>query len=208
MRSSLITRLGGAVAAIALFLSLGASAVLAKEGVSVNLSAPLPRDAEPGTIVAAFFTMEAISDDVSSPLHEASVFMRLYGQDGAMTEAAGIEQKTPGLYKAMIEIPAGGIARGEFGIRGQAKTSTGKVVATDVVWPYDGLLVMGAVPPAVDPATVAVPGTNAGPAAGGTSAPTDDAGQRVRAAAGLALALVAAAGLLVVSRRRVPKTTA
>jgi len=111
MRNSLITRLGGAVATIALLLSFGTSSVLAKEGVSVSLSAPLPGDAAPGTIVAAFFTMEAISDDVASPLRKASVFMRLYGPGGAMTEAAGVEQTTPGLYKAMIEIPTGGIAR-------------------------------------------------------------------------------------------------
>ncbi len=218
MRNSLITRLGGAVATIALLLSFGTSSVLAKEGVSVSLSAPLPGDAAPGTIVAAFFTMEAISDDVASPLRKASVFMRLYGPGGAMTEAAGVEQTTPGLYKAMIEIPTGGIARGEFGIHGQAKTSTGKVVATDVVWSYDGLLVIGPVPPAADPGTGAVAGVNANPAEGGTSeltkpltpAPTtsDVADQRLGAVAVLVLAAIGGAGLLVGGRRRLLKTAA
>jgi hypothetical protein len=211
----------GFAAALLLLLSIGASTAFAKEGVSVNLAAPLPRDAEPGTKVPAFFTMEAISDDVESPLHKASVFIRLYGPAGDMTEAPGVEQSTPGLYKAMIEIPAGGIARGEFGIHGQAKASNGKVVATDPVWAYDGLLVTAAIPPPVDAKTFQLPGTKpaAAPAGGPAAQPAEPvpatsqqppAGSfdpRLAGAAILALALSAAGVVLLGRRRRLQRST-
>ena len=161
----------GIVGALAVLLSVGASSALAKEGVSVNLSAPLPREAEPGTTVPALFTMEQIVDDVASPLHQAAVFLRLYGPTGAMTEAAGVEQSTPGLYKALIEIPAGGVARGEFGIHGAVKTATGKVIATDPVWAYDGVLVAAAIPDTVDPNTFQVPLPKAAPVNPADAAP-------------------------------------
>ena len=60
MRISPFKVISGLVAAAALLLSFGTSAVLAKEGVSVNLLAPLPGDAAPGTVVPADFTMSAI----------------------------------------------------------------------------------------------------------------------------------------------------
>lgn len=171
MRTQRPARLAAVLASVTILLVVAAPTTLGKEGVSVNLVAPLPREAKPGTTVPAFFTMEAISDDVASPLRRAKVFIRLYGPSGAMTEAAGVEQKTPGLYKAMIEIPAGGVARGEFGIHGKARTASGKVVATDPVWSYDGLLVTAAVPPPVDPKTYQLPGTNpaVAPANGGAA---------------------------------------
>src|SRR5256885_5607746 len=141
MRRFLVNTVAASTVGLLLLLSIGTSAVLAKEGVSVNLVAPLPGDAAPGTMVPAVFTMIAIADDVESPLRKASPFLRLYGPRGDKTEAVGVEQSTPGTYRAMIAIPAGGVARAEFGIHGDAKTSSGNVVATDPVWEYDGQLV-------------------------------------------------------------------
>lgn len=198
--------LRGIAAPILLLLSLGASTALAKEGVSVNLSAPLPRDAAPGEVVPALFTLEAIVDDQTSPLRGASPFLRLYGPTGATTEAIGVEQRTAGLYKAMIEIPAGGIARGEFGIHGTAKAADGTVVASDIIWPYDGVLVTAAAPPPVDPKTYQLPGAKPHPATTpATSAGTDPhAGGLDLRLGGLAVgALTAVAvGAVLVGRRR------
>ena|SRR2546426_96604 len=158
MRTRRLGRLATLLAGTTILVLAAAPAVLAKEGVSVNLVAPLPGDAQPGTRVAALFTMEAISDDVVFPLSRATVFIRLFGPHGAMTEAAGVEQKTPGLYKAMVEIPDGGVSGCEFGIHGQAKTPSGKVVATDPVWRYDGVIVTAVIPKPVDPKTFQLPG--------------------------------------------------
>ena len=163
MRTSPFKLISGLVAAAALLLSFGTSAVLAKEGVSVNLLAPLPGDAAPGTVVPADFTMSAIYNDAVSPLHEASVFIRLHGPTGAVTEALGVEQKTPGTYRAMIEIPAGGVASLEFGIHGQAKTSSGRVVATNLLWAYDGEIVTRVRAP-VDPKVNQPPAKQPAPA--------------------------------------------
>src|SRR5256885_5620620 len=116
MRRFLVNTVAASTVGLVILLSFGTSAVLAKEGVSVNLLAPLPGDAAPGTVVPADFTMSAIYNGAVSPLHEASVFIRLHGPRGAVTEALGVEQKTPGTYRAMIEIPAGGVASLEFGI--------------------------------------------------------------------------------------------
>jgi hypothetical protein len=216
-------RLAALIASVTLLLLVSAPSALGKEGVSVNLVAPLPREAKPGSIVAAFFTMKAISDDVESPLHNAKVFIRLYGPSGAVTEAAGVEQKTPGLYKAMIEIPAGGVAWGEFGIHGKVRVPSGKVVATDPVWSYDGLLETAAVPPPVDPKTYQLPGSkpavapaNAGATTTGTT-PTSTAASepaastfsldpRLALAAGLGLVAIVAGGLLG-RRRRLQRPT-
>jgi hypothetical protein len=206
MRTSSLKAIVRLAGAIGLALSLGVGTVLAKEGVSVDLLAPLPRDAEPGSNVSAMFKMSAISDDVASPLHKASVFIRLYGPTGAMTEGAGVEQKVEGVYVAKVEVPEGGIARMEFGIHGAAKTSTGKVVATDPVWAYDGEILT---PAAVNPNPVNVqnpkPATvpAAAPPATVPPTPTAAAGQDLRIAAlGAAAVAAAACALIVASRRR------
>ena len=219
MRTRHLTRLAAPFAAALVLLLLAVPSALGKEGVSVDLLAPLPRDAQPGTKVAAFFTMEAISDDVAFPLSGAFAFIRLYGPSGAVTEAAGVEQKTAGTYKAMIEIPAGGVARAEFGIHGQARTPAGRVVATDPVWPYQGLLLTAVVPPPVDPKAFQITGSKppadpvaplpapAGAAVGSTPATssTPSAGLtidgRLVAGAG-ALLLIALAGATIARARR------
>jgi hypothetical protein len=221
MRTQRPARLAAVLAGTMILVLLAAPSALGKEGLSVNLLAPLPRDAEPGTKVPAFYTMTAITDDIESPLHSTTTFIRLYGRDGAITEAVGVEQKTPGLYKAMIEIPAGGIARGEFGVRGPAKAANGKVVATDAVWAYDSTLVTAAIPAPVDPKAFQLPGTkpeiapaNGGATAAGTTTPPAEPATatlsfdpRLALAAGLALLAIVGGGI-VSRRRRLQRQTA
>jgi hypothetical protein len=192
-----MTRLVALIAAVTILVLVGAPTVLGKEGVSVNLVAPLPGDAQPGAIVPAVFTMEAISDDVASPLTRAKVFIRLYGPSGAVTEAAGVEQKTPGLYTAMIEIPAGGVARCEFGVHGKAMTASGTVVATDPVWAYDGVLLTAAMPLPVDPTGISEP-----------AAATLSLDPRLALAAGLGLVAIVAGAILGRRRRMHGRTAA
>jgi hypothetical protein len=111
-----------------------------------------------------------------------------------VTEAAGVEQETPGLYRAMIEIPAGGVAKGEFGVHGEARTASGKVVATDPVWAYDGVLVTAA-------------GTTPTTGASEPAAATLSLDPRLALAAGLGVVAIVA-GAIVGRRRRMHGPTA
>jgi len=217
MRTQQYSRLGatsGVLAIVSILIAFAAPTALAKEGVEVALAAPISRDAKPGDTVAVFFTLGAISDAGTTPLRGSDVFIRLYGPTGVSTQAAGAEQSDPGLYKALIVIPAGGAARAEFGLHGTAKDASGEAVASDIVWPYDGILVAAAIPAPVqlDPAG----GTAAGPkpavvtAPQGAAAPTPAETSQVgtatldpRLALGAAIAMaLAIAGALALGRRR------
>ncbi|HUQ78636.1 MAG TPA: hypothetical protein VM427_07175 [Patescibacteria group bacterium] len=149
----------GIVAGALLVLSLGAGTAFAKEGVEVSLAVPLPGDAAPGSTVTAVFILKALSDAGEKPLRGSPVFIRLYGPTGASTQGEGVEDRTPGTYRAQVEIPAGGAARAEFGIHGAATDASAKTVPSDIVWPYDGILVSRAVPPPVDADTFQLPGS-------------------------------------------------
>ena len=196
-----------------LALLVATTPAFAKEGVSVTLAAPISPDARPGDVVPLVFTAQAISEDGESPLYGTSIFLRLSGPTGATTEAIGVEQSTPGTYQVLIEIPPGGAVGAEFGIHGSGPNGP-----VDVVWPFDGILVAGTVPPPVDPQAFRLsnggryqpvaPVTGSGPAL--ATAPAEVAPPtttttaidlRAPAVLGSLLAL-AAVGLLHVRRRR------
>jgi hypothetical protein len=210
MRTPILVRLGAILGGLVLALSLGAASALAKEGVSVSLAAPIPADAQPGDVVAVFFTLTSISDAGEQPLRGSPAFIRLHGSGGAMTEAGGVETATPGTYKAMIEIPAGGALRAEFGIHGAATDGSGSASRSDLVWAYDGILVAAKVPDPVDPNTFTAPGAKpaqANPAQAatpGSTAPAAATSPALDARLGIAVGLVAVAlaAALVIGRRR------
>ena len=219
MRTPWLPRLAGFVSGVALLLSIAAPAVLAKEGVEVALAAPISSDAKPGDVVAVYFTLASISDTGTHPLRGSDVFIRLYGPTGTQTQASGAEQREAGLYKAMIEIPAGGAARAEFGLHGSRTDAAGTVVPSDIIWPYDGILVAAAVPagPVSDPATGTMPAAvevvpvqpapaaQTQPGSAQAAAPAIDPG----VAGGLAFlaALTVGAGLML-GRRRIHRSAA
>jgi hypothetical protein len=214
MRTARLHRLIGTLAGLLLLLAVGAPAVLAKEGVEVTLAAPISSDAKPGDIVPVFFRLSSISDTGTAPLGGSDVFIRLFGPRSATTQAPGVEQRERGLYKAMIEIPAGGAARAEFGIHGSSTDASGKTVPSDIIWEYDGILVSAVAPapvkPHVDPATGAgtTPPVQPAPAAGtvpsATSQPTPaSVSLDPRLALGAVVVVgLGIAGALAVSRRR------
>lgn len=216
MRRSSVARLAGVLAGLVLTLAI-APVALAKEGVSVNLLAPLPGDAQPGDTVAVFFRMTAIEDDIESPLKSGAPFIRLTGPTGATTEALGVAQKQPAVYRALIEIPKGGVARADFGIHGAARSASGKVVATDPLWFYDGVVVAAKPPAAVDPGTfalpagdrlVAVPKLATGLPAAPASAATPIVAIDARAIALALVVVVGMVGALMAIRLRRPHTSA
>jgi hypothetical protein len=216
MPRSHAARLAGVAGAVLLSLVL-APAVLAKEGVEVALAAPIPADAEPGDTVTVFFTLRRITDAGTSPLRGSPVFLRLSGPTGATTQAEGVETRTPGTYAAAIVIPAGGAARAEFGIHGAAVDADGRATTSDLVWPYDGVLVAAAPPAAVDPGAFQVDPATAGRPATGTAASASQGAQAgatapavdARLVAGALLAIVlAVVATWAVGRRRPRPTTA
>jgi hypothetical protein len=205
-------RLAFLVSGAALATLLVAVPVAAKEGVEVTLAAPISPDAQPGETVPVFFLARAIGDNGTSPVYGTAIFIRLFGPTGAMTEATGAEQATPGTYRALIEIPAGGAVRAEFGIHGSGPNGP-----ADVVWPYDGVIVAARVPPPVDPETSRLanppryqpvaPPAGAGAALattpGSTAATATSLDLRLAAGvAALVAGSLAAAALLVGLRRR------
>jgi hypothetical protein len=218
MPRSLAARLAGVAGAVVLSLVL-APAVLAKEGVEVTLAAPIPADAGPGDTVTVFFTLARISDAGTSPLRGSPVYLRLSGPTGATTQAEGVETRTPGTYAASIVIPAGGATRAEFGIHGAAVDAGGGATTSDLVWPYDGILVAAAPPAAVDPGDFQVdpakpaPAAQAGTGAAGSASQAAVAdptapGIDARVVAGGLLAVLALVASVAVGRRRPRPTTA
>jgi hypothetical protein len=207
----------GFAAGLGLLLSLAAPAVLAKEGVEVTLAAPIPSDAQPGEVVAVVFTLTSISDTGTHPLRGSDVFIRLSGPTGAHTQASGAEQREAGTYKAMIEIPAGGAARAEFGLHGSRTDAAGNTVPSDIIWPYDGILVAATAPagPLSDPATGTkpAPAVQAVPVQPAPAAQTGDVAPAGRAidpglAGVLALAVLTVAALFALGRRRLHRSAA
>ncbi|HEY7131279.1 MAG TPA: hypothetical protein VH440_03455 [Candidatus Limnocylindrales bacterium] len=140
------TRRAVGVAAAFVLASMAAPVALAKEGIEIRLAAPIQSDAKPGDVVPLFLVATALTDAGEHPLTGTDIFLRLSGPTGATIEALGVEQRERGTYKVMIEVPAGGAARAEFGIH---RSSTNG--PADVVWPYDGVLVAAAIPAPVDP---------------------------------------------------------
>ena len=220
MLRSFAPRFAGVLAAAGLTLILVPTA-LAKEGVEASLAAPIPADAQPGDTVEVFFSLTAWNDQGTAPMRGAPAFFRLIGPTGAVTQADGVEQRTPGTYKATIVIPAGGAAAATFGIHGSKTDADGRTAASDLVWPYDGVLVAARPPAPVDPgdfrlpqvttpevvvakdATEAVPPIEPAPAS--TTGPALDP----RAIGGVALAaLVAVTAAAAVRRRFVHPATA
>jgi hypothetical protein len=200
-----------------------APTAVAKEAMEAWLATPIPADARPGDTVTLFLTVNQVTAAGSHPLRGSEVFFRLYGPSGDVSEASGTEMRTRGTYEVRITVPDGGAARAEFGVHGTRVDANGIASASDLVWPYDGVLVGAKVPPAVDPdagaaarpdpaaaATTRPAATAPTAAAGSTAAATS---RSVAIALDLRLAAAAIGGLalaafVLVARRRLRHTTA
>ena len=192
MRSRRPTRtaaIGSLVAAVALVAS--ASVALAKEGGIVTLAAPISLDAEPGSTITVAFTATILTEDGPRPVQGSPMVLRLTGPDGATIEAIATERGRPGSYAVEIEVPAGGVDRADFGLRGTATAADGSSMVEDIPFDVDGVLF--ALRPDTAGATPATPAPNA-------PAPPDLRGALLVLGAGI-VGLVAA-GLLVMTRRR------
>jgi hypothetical protein len=185
---SLVARTVVTAAAAALLVLASAAFALAKEGGIVTLSAPIPRDAEPGSTLTVEFTVTVPGEDGMTPLTGSPMVLKLSGPDGTTTEAMAAAHGTPGTYVASIEVPASGITTATFGLRGTATAADGTTSLQDIAFDVDGLLFT----------------TSPHAATGPTRGPTTS-GPHLRLAAAAALAAVVAVvgvGLLLNAGRR------
>jgi hypothetical protein len=175
---------------IAILAALGAilllaSAVLAKEGATVALTDPIPRNAAPGSTLTVEFTVMVPGDNGPTPMIGSPVFVRLIAPDRSSTEGFGTEDRgRPGMYRAEVVVPAGGIASAEFGLRGSSYTN-GQSERSDIMFVVDGQLFTTGTEPAAAP----IDPTATPPAAANTDAlPIAAVGVGVLLLAGLVLA--------------------
>lgn len=205
MRSRRPTRtaaIGSLLAAAALVAS--ASLVLAKEGGIVTLAKPIPLDAEPGSTITVEFDAMVLTEDGPRPIEGSSMVVRLTGPDGAVTEALATQRGRPGTYVAQVEVPAGGVDRADFGLRGTAVGADGSSMVEDIPFAVDGVL-FALRPDTVDVAAADPPAATE-PEPSPSSAPDAPVGL-LALIVGLGVAGLAAAGLFVVGRRRTLRST-
>jgi hypothetical protein len=118
MRPSNRSSIAALVVALAA-ITLSASVAFAKEGATVALTDPIPRDAEPGSTVTVEFTVMVPGENGPTPMIGSPVFVQLTAPDGATTRGFGTEDRGhPGTYRAEVTVPTGGIASAAFGLRG------------------------------------------------------------------------------------------
>jgi hypothetical protein len=165
-------------------------AAVAKEGVRARLNTPLPVAARPGTTITVGWTLSYSNYGTHRPFDAYGLFVRLVSASGGTsTRAPG--EGSAGRYVARVVVPAGGIARIEFGLEGWKSLADGSSAEADAYFPLEN-----------DPFR-----TRAGTRRGSTAARTTNTGWPAPiwvAAAGLVYAV--AVGISV-SRRLARQTT-
>jgi len=187
-----IIRTVGAVAVAALLALLLPLTALAKEGGLVTLAAPIPRDAEPGSSLTVTFTVTIAAESGHMvPVTGSPMVLKLIGPDGTTTEGLGAEHGTPGTYTATIRVPGSGISSAVFGIRGTGTAANGTTSIEDLAFDVNGLLFTTA---------THLAGSAPSSTSGTPTAAVPDFGPA--AAAGVALAIIAAGVVVLIGRRR------
>lgn len=147
---------------LALVLGLGlligtASSVAAKAGIIARLDAPLPRHAQPGTVVTIGWILIVPG---SSGLIGTGTILRVYPSNGGATVDVGANEDRTGHYVATVTVPAGGIATIGIGIPGESCYAGGGCVpAVDFFTVTDPAGVPIASPPGVQPPSTTTSGT-------------------------------------------------
>jgi hypothetical protein len=134
---------------------LAASAGLAKEGGVARLAVPLPADAEPGSTITVWWSIETYTNETGQigPFSSPGAYIKLIGLDES--EAVGRETK-PGHYVAEVVVPKGGIRAAEFGVA-SISTVNGQTERSTMLFGFQGLLIQPAAPPPVVKPPVANP---------------------------------------------------
>ena len=146
-----------AVAVLGMALVPAGVAVAKGGGGIITLAAPIPGDAEPGSTLVVEFTAWTDGANGRIPVEGLPMVVRLLGPDGATTEAVGVETEARGTYRATIPVPAGGIDRVVFGMRGVSVSPDGTTAIADIPFEVDGVLLAMSHPNPVAAAPTATP---------------------------------------------------
>ncbi|HEV8654555.1 MAG TPA: hypothetical protein VGR85_03475 [Candidatus Limnocylindria bacterium] len=109
------------VATLCLLLALGASAH-AKEGAVARLHAPVPADAQPGTLITIAWSL--VFPESDQPFNACGVFVQLRSTVAAAAptrayaDGGACRAHPKGEYEATIVVPAGGTWVVEVGLSG------------------------------------------------------------------------------------------
>ena len=187
----------GAALLASIVVLASAAIVLAKEGGVVTLAKPIPLDAEPGSTITVTFDAMILTEDGPRPIQGSSMVVRLTGPSGAVTEAVATQTERPGTYVAEIEVPAGGVDRADFGLRGTSTAADGSSMVEDVPFDVDGVLFAMTDEPAPNAAA-----PNAAAEDQPVAPPPAPDVRPAILAIGLGLAAIVLAGLALVAGRR------
>src|SRR5579884_3548759 len=107
-----------------------------KEGVRARLDAPLPLAAVPGRTITVTWTLRYSQHGGRRPFDASGLFVRLVDASGGRsTEALG--EGSAGRYSARVVVPAGGIARIQFGLQGWTSLANDSAVEADTYFPLE-----------------------------------------------------------------------
>ncbi|HEX5013547.1 MAG TPA: hypothetical protein VFV72_05235 [Candidatus Limnocylindrales bacterium] len=191
------------VAAALVATLLSTALALAKgEGGIVTLAAPIPSDAEPGSTITVEFAAFFVAENGRVPVQGSPMVLKLIGADGTTTESDAVATGKVGTYRVSVEVPATGIDRAVFGLRGSSTGPDGSTELADMPFDVDGVLFAMSHPNPAPPAAAPAP-----PAAQPT--PTTAPDYRPALVVGLAVlvGIAALASVAVVGRRRSVRTT-
>ncbi len=133
----------GGMSRLLALVALGAVAVLlvsagptaAKDGVVARLVTAIPRNSDSGTNLTIVFTLSYVEAGRRHPFGAGSVFIRLFGADGARSPRVFARQSKTGRYGATVAVPRGGVRKvvvGLMGIRCDGPGSPGCVAAPQI----------------------------------------------------------------------------
>lgn len=194
--------------ALVAVLLLAAVPAVAKEGLTARLDAPIAMGTPPGTEILVGMTVTVPGEVGDHPVEGTPMYLKLIGRDGAVTRAAGAADRTPGHYTMRIAIPDGGVRDIEIGIHGSSDLP---IMLVNDPFTFGGVTAATAqLAPPVPPMLTPLPRTvetaplpaPASPAAPGAAATAPGIPVLVASVGLLGVALIAAAGVLLVRRRR------
>jgi hypothetical protein len=188
------------LAAISAILLSTAVAFAKGEGGIITLAAPIPSDAEPGSTLSVEFAAFFVGQDGRIPVEGSSMVLRLIGEDGATTEGLAVQTEKVGTYRVTIQVPATGIDRAVFGLRGYSTGADGSTEIADIPFDVDGVLFAMSHPNPVAP--VAEP-----PATPPSPTPAPDLRPALVVALALIVGIAAVASVAFIGRRRSLRTT-
>ena len=192
-----VSRIVLTVAAAMSAILLSTAVALAKgDGGIITLAAPIPGDAEPGSSLTVDFSAFFVDGDQRIPVEGAPMVLQLIGDDGTKTEGLAAQTEKIGTYRVTVEVPATGIDRAVFAMRGSSTGPDGSTELADIPFEVDGVMFALSHPNPV--AAEAGPQT----AASANPASPTDLRPAILAAVAVAVAIVAVVAITVFGRRR------